>query len=392
MKTYVCGAGISKGAGYPLGIELFDELDQFVRSAGPCVNRFDYSKDWPALKRWLGRHKNPVVAEAYRSRQLEHLFTVFDLAWKLRVDALGAVLTASKRGKRAVAAAERAWKNLVTTTDSYQRYRQILMWALEAYLEHKHSRDRAEDGGPAWEYLRVFGSKLCPGDTVLTFNYDSPLERVLWLQKKWSPLDGTGFEMAFQRSRSDIPVEFPVSQIKVLHLHGSVGWYRKPTFSPDFEPKEEGGEVPPEALAPGPMSTPIAFDPIFLRDLDISAVDSSLSRRPASESQVMLHPSFVKDYELVGAQNTFTTLWRHAADALRSADEVVVIGYGLPEADSAALTLLISNCHPRKVTIINRNKQTNFRLQHLLKSGSGRHWIALPPVSLQQWLDDTPDC
>jgi hypothetical protein len=34
MKCYVLGAGASKSVGYPLGRELFDAIDRFVRESG----------------------------------------------------------------------------------------------------------------------------------------------------------------------------------------------------------------------------------------------------------------------------------------------------------------------------------------------------------------------
>src|SRR4051794_38024768 len=128
MKVYVVGAGISKTAGYPLGVELFDAIDKYVRNSGRLFNRFHYERDWAALKRWLSRHKNPIVAEAYRSRQLEHLFTVLDLAEDLRLSSLGAIIPAAKKGMKAVEASQERWRGVDANTRSYQKYRNILLW------------------------------------------------------------------------------------------------------------------------------------------------------------------------------------------------------------------------------------------------------------------------
>ena len=49
MNCYVLGAGVSKSVGYPLGSELFDQMDSFVRESGACFDRFDYRKDWDRL-------------------------------------------------------------------------------------------------------------------------------------------------------------------------------------------------------------------------------------------------------------------------------------------------------------------------------------------------------
>jgi len=393
MNVYVLGAGVSKTVGYPLGVGLFDEIDSYVRGSSPCFNRFDYAKDWGALKRWLGMHKNPVVAEAYRSRQFEHLFTIFDLAWRLRLDSLGSVLRSAKSGKRAVASAERAWRALKTTTDSYQKYRQILLWALENFLGYMHEKDAKNFLGRDWNTLRALGRKLCPGDVVLTFNYDSTLERVLWEQEKWSPADGYGFDLVFQKSgRDSSVVSLPKSKVKIIHLHGSVGWYNKPALREDYPFASGGGAIPREALTPAPIETPIALDPLFLRDLGIPAVDASLPKRPSSERQVFLHPSFLKDYELEGENRLFIRLWRLGAECLRSADEIAIVGYSLPDADSAALTLLLTSCGEAHMDVVNRNRETSFRLQRLFSANSKSHWVASPAISIEDWLPTVADC
>jgi hypothetical protein len=91
VKTYVVGAGVSHSVGYPLGGELFDKLDDFVRRMGNWSHRFDYGKEWPALHDWLDTNINPLIKEAYRRRQLEHLFTVLDLASKMNLDNFGEI-------------------------------------------------------------------------------------------------------------------------------------------------------------------------------------------------------------------------------------------------------------------------------------------------------------
>jgi len=179
---------------------------------------------------------------------------------------------------------------------------------------------------------------------------------------------------------------FPKSAVTVLHLHGALGWYKKPALREDYPLPATGGAIPPEALTPAPLYTRVALDPLFLRDLGVKAVDASLPRRPPQESQILLHPSFFKDYELEGGSTVFTDLWRQAATVLRLADEILIIGYSLPGADSASLTLLLTNCDRKKVKIVNSNKSANRRLRQLLSTD-----MLGPALSFQTWLDQTPD-
>jgi len=388
MRVYILGAGVSETANYPLGCELFDEIDRFIRGSGPCIDRFDYKNDWPQLCDWMQSNRNPLIAEAYRTRQLEYLFTALDLATMLGQNNLAEVYREMKRTGGNPGRAEAAYKAFDQDIKDYKRDRRILLWALEQYFEYKHNNDANQRSETKWDDLDNFGRKLCPGDVVITFNYDATIERVLHRLEKWYPGNGYGFDLVFQESRDNpTNVNFPESLVKVLHLHGASGWYTKPIFRPDY-PLPNAGAVPREAFTPAPLDTPISLDPIFLRDLGIDAVDASMPDRPPRDRQLFLHPSFLKDYESGGSgHQAFIKLWRSASEVLRAADKIYVIGYSLPRADTPALTLLVANSDRSKVRIVNRDVAANDRLRRLLSTDHlGR------PQTFQDWLRGTQDC
>jgi len=142
MKCYVLGAGVSKSVGYPLGSELFDALNKFVRESGSCRDRFDYRKDWQKLCHWLATNPNPIVAQAYRSKNIEHMFTVLDLAATLRGAALWSAAfegkTAEERKRLSV-----EFDDFDSKVENYQKYRSILLWALEHYFSWRHEGDHS---------------------------------------------------------------------------------------------------------------------------------------------------------------------------------------------------------------------------------------------------------
>lgn len=396
MNVYVVGAGVSRTVGYPLGAELFDEIDKYVRESGNLIDRFDYQKDWPAACRWFEGNKNLLIAEAYRKRQIEHLFTILDLASILNSENLGNIVKQSTVRGKDVAGAESDYQHFAKVTASYRDYRRILLWAVESYFEYRHHCDGDEVKKSSWETLHKLGEKLCPGDTIITFNYDSTLERALMQQAKWSPRNGYGFELVLQESpHKEILVSFPTSMITVLHLHGALGWYRRPIHRSGSALPEESGAIPRSALTPAPLETKVSLSPSFLEDLGISAVDSCLTTQPSQELPMILHPSFFKDYEFRedGGSSPFTDLWQKAATALREADKIFVVGYSLPSADSAVLTLLLTNCDPTKVRIINKDWSANYRLHQLLTSVRAPVRLAgRPALSVQEWLDTLPGC
>lgn len=368
MRVYVLGAGASYPR-YPLGGELFNRIDDYVRGSAPMFDRFDYGKDWPEVLAWLESNKNPLLREAYRTRNIEQVFTALDLAQLLRSESLVSILRAGKGDQNAITAAETAFNSIDSETQSYQNVRRILLRATEAYFEQRHYDDQKDFTDPSWDTLKKFSDKLAEDDVVVTLNYDSTIERVLLNEGKWSPSDGYGSKLVFQKTRSDQTlVSFPPSKVKILHLHGAIGWYRKPHIRSDYPLTGNGGAIPRDALTPAPLETRISLDPIFLQTMGIFAVDASLPHRPPDDYQILLHPSYLKDY---GGEDTgndvFVGIWRAASEALRAAEQVAIIGYSLPPADSAAWTLLLTSCDDRKTTVVNPDRAVMSRYRIVLK-------------------------
>lgn len=236
---------------------------------------------------------------------------------------------------------------------------------MEDFFLQRNYDDSKDFSSDRWKTLKRFGDFLQTDDVVITFNYDSTIERVLLELGKWSPSDGYGTELAFQRHEHDTTrVTFPPSKIKILHLHGAVGWYTPPV--------------------PIPAAAEVALDPVFLNGLGIDNVDISLPRRPPEDYQIMLHPSFLKSYGGQDRRNRiFHRLWKMAADALRKAEDVTIIGYSLPPADSAVWTLLHTCCERGRTVVVNPSKND------LMNGFSALLEIPFltKPMNLGEWLD-----
>lgn len=96
----------------------------------------------------------------------------------------------------------------------------------------------------------------------------------------------------------------------------------------------------------------------------------------------MLHPSFLKDYERdEQGSHALVALWQIAAQVLREAEHTFIIGYSLPKADVAALTLLLTSLRRGTVTVVNPTGKDVMRL--------GRLFGGNPlggAVTLEEWL------
>ncbi len=389
MNVYVIGAGVSKTAGYPLGAELFEEVDAYVRNlqsvSNTPITRPEYVKDWPQLCDKFAQHPNPLIKEAYRTKHLEFLFTILDSAGAMQFDAIDKLAIKQGRGRRArfihIMRADQPFFSAIR--EEYTNARAVLLWALGTYFQSRHHEDGVAFDQSSWPELRHFARKLQRGDVIITFNYDSTLERVLFRAGLWTPDDGYGFKVRLQKSWADAtPVFYDPSPVTILHLHGALGWRSKMSVNQFYRSEARGRTAAPW---PEMIKDPISLDHVFLTELGIEGRDSDVPEGP-NEFHA-LHPSYLKAFGFPAVRTVFLKLWRRAAELIRAADKIFIIGYSLPEADTAALTLFVTICNPQKIEIVNSNAADAKRLRFLL--------AAEPPNpaarSFGDCLNETPD-
>jgi len=173
-------------------------IDRYIKSCGKCIDRFDYEKDWPATLQWLAENSNPLLREAYRTGNIEQIFTVLDFAQSLHEESLIAIFRASKAG--AVSAAERSHDNLSADFTNYENVRRILLWATEAYFLSRHEGELTQYQRAEWATLKILAEKLQPGDVVITFNYDATGERALFAEKSGRQKTVMGQSLFFRKA------------------------------------------------------------------------------------------------------------------------------------------------------------------------------------------------
>jgi len=82
----------------------------------------------------------------------------------------------------------------------------------------------------------------------------------------------------------------------------------------------------------------------------------------------------------------FVRIWKIAAEALRSANRVVIVGYSLPPADSAAWTLLLANCDATRTTVVNPDPSVMRRYRRLLSQDLPKMSDWFPPQNFGDWV------
>jgi hypothetical protein len=295
MTTYVLGAGASYHAGYPLASNLGIRLYDWVKSSIPEGN--------------FWRASIEELNELYGGlKDLEAILTALE---EHPLGTRAASLSGNTRASIKVCIPE--FFNALRNT--------------QAAL-----------------YDRLADERVTSGDIVITFNYDVLLERSLRKAGLWEISDGYGFEIPL---RAIAP-----SKVKVLKLHGSTNW-----FGPLFGGMRGFFQAGPNALPSRPailfpqdfefLSYPRElYDPLSVRNTRPGILPALITLTRHKRFYVE-SSSGTREWE-----DFWRDLWTQAARALRSTDEIVVIGYSMPKADEAARDLLLESANKNaKVTI-----------------------------------------
>lgn len=321
MRVVVFGAGASKKAGYPLAGELLPTIGK--AAVDTTLNNFK-----TAWERW--EEKREELPDEYKhllaSPNPEITFSLIDL-----LEAAGDESTRSQmrsaqqeldQGRNVdMAAYEAFWDSpFFEHIDDARTARAALLECLKWYFSFMHHYDRERQNERA--YLKALLGELRPSDVVLTLNWDTIAERVLGELGRWNPTTGYGFEHPLVlgstpggRANS---AELHPSEIPVLKLHGSFGWYSRLVGGLYF------GDM---------FLTEFGFErdarPLYIKD------PLAPSYGP-EEDPVLLYPSYLKKLD----NKELQTVWQAAKRALDEADEIEIWGYSLPASDTAVRTLL----------------------------------------------------
>lgn len=303
-RVFLLGAGFSKLAGLPLANELVNFLQNHLNTS--CnTSDIDFRKEFSDFIIGI----NPSL-----SSNVELFLTYIDLA--LLNNSVG-IFTH------------------YASPEDLRLFRMRLSGTLFRafkYAHYAHKENITEQKEINKIFLK-FCENLNEGDTVITFNYDLIVEKGLWLKDKWTFLDGYGLYKNindFQATwggtyPSDKPTE---SIVKVYKLHGSLGWIYDGLDEqiifigmPDYFPGYAG---------------------LFCeRNLHPSGARWD-------EGTTFIEPSYLKRFN----STPVLGIWERAFQALQQANELIIIGYSLPEADVAAQVFLASAVRTSKIQSI----------------------------------------
>lgn len=363
MKIVILGAGASHAAGYPLTSSLLPELEKMMVSTPNIV-----VKDaWHRFSNFREEAKG-VIKRILSSTNPEVVLSLIDLYTETRKNeeqdfytAMGKVYKQIKSGSESseqlpdnpkVSEPEEFFKAKIAVRD--------FLACLSHFFAWRHYCDSKEDGTEKRQYLKQELSSLAKGDIVITMNWDTLVERVLLEDGRWLPRDGYGFQVQLKYVDSNgEPLSFTsdvtrtiseISEVQVLKLHGSLGWRENE-----------------ESKLYLRFTQYLQYLPIKHSKQQIFVRDCAEPRYFREYEPVMIYPSFLKQLKTPQIQ----LIWHRAAEELARADEIHIIGYSLPESDTAVRTLLNtlrfrSEINDLMITVDDPNSEVRQRWKNFL--------------------------
>jgi len=261
-------------------------------------------------------------------------------------------------------------EELVTSLEAHEKPGTKLAGLREALCSYFDSIRPRE----AELYKRFANAIVPPADTIISFNYDLSLELELKRAGTWEASDGYGFDLGI--------CSLPKSSVKLLKLHGSTNW-----VDLLFEGARGFSQGNGDSLGPRPVF------PWGLDHLGYPGIKDPRWRQGGVErAGSMVLPSRNKKYHVSTSINPreregfWNLLWGQAADALRRADEIIIIGYSLPAADSRARALLLDRGnHDAPLTICCGSRSTDIG-KEFVQAGFVRGKICFDFGRFEDWL------
>jgi len=353
MKVIFLGAGGSVDAGYPLTADLLNLMEGEYKSS-MMINDRD---DWKTFDDFRKGGEN-IFKEILHSPNPEVILSQIDLLETTLNEADAHWLKQFKEAKnegnyqRLKELNKKLHSPVIEHLHKGRQAKDAITRLIDRFFSHRHYLD-SQNGSTKREYLHRAMGLLDKGDVVIGTNWDTLSERILMEQEKWKPSDGYGFHfpIVFRIPRQQDEEIEQHSPVKLLKLHGSIGWHRK----------EEGDQ-------------PYLRHPLYLQYFHLPGCMGALHDRNAPPSghgpdlnPVMIYPSYLKQLD----DPIILEIWEQASYVLLNADEIFIIGYSLPKADVAIRALLIPlrarlERNATKVTVVNPNENNLAEWQRFL--------------------------
>jgi len=177
--------------------------------------------------------------------------------------------------------------------------------------------------------IENFATNLKEGDIVLTFNYDTLLERAILKKKSLASLPKYVLEE---------------NKIVIFKLHGSISWFHEDNL---------------ESIVPLKRNLFTTLEDI----LYVNNFDSVFNEQECLIKKAFIEPTYFKEPN----SNMLKRVWREAKEVLGNANEIIIIGYSMPAGDLSARCLLqyANRKEDQRITVINPDSSLKYRFEQI---------------------------
>lgn len=261
-------------------------------------------------------------------------------------------------------------------------YDQFVLW-------FAHVLNEIQNGDVDDAYAALV-NRVAPRDALITFNWDTLLDRALFESGHWFPDDGYGASFdGFIEGTWRNP-KTTKSALKLLKLHGSTNWLG-PYVSRHLQTGARTWIATPETaykrwcLVDGSNHFDAYKDrwrPGYKPFSYFFPPNDPLDDLPLMP--IIVPPQEHKDFRENGT--LFEPIWNSAREALAAAERLVVIGYSFPQTDGHAFALLDSFLSGPGRTIELIDPYPDGVADRVRKHVGGRADIIVRPLTLRAWL------
>jgi hypothetical protein len=318
--VYILGAGFSKTAQFPLQRELLQAvLDDILLLSGDILSPPNALLDGFKKDRELIKEFADTSFPSREHLQFEDVFTLLDEAILERAHF-------AKYPEKDLREIRSAWIRAILFT---------LHQISEQHLKGSDMRHRAI--AAALIEQRIAATIKGDPFSIISLNWDSLVEdSIYWVLKKTeafrngkalADIDSCIYTTPLPKSAHTPSTKQKACQIfniKLLKMHGSSTWLRCPCSNLVYTGL--GMDEPAHDIYVKPTVSPFIQEHLDDREKD----------SPSILEPFIITPTFTKVFDLPHIQTT----WHNAFVELREADQVIFIGYSLPDADYHFRTLL----------------------------------------------------
>jgi len=230
---------------------------------------------------------------------------------------------------------------------------------------------------------------LSDNDRIVTFNWDTLMDRALHETTSWRPDNGYGVipKKVFRDKWCD-PNSINIAAPQILKLHGSANWLTSHTTTDGHGNIQHSHEADPSMLhvfeyAASPYDCyqgrymkgyqPFSYGYYPPNLLDINSIQAEedhvflkmhikspfqrkgeAGREGLDSMPLIIPPVKTKRYNFFG--DLFSSIWKQAEESLTQAKHIIVIGYSFPVTDTHSTDLFVQAFMKRtdvpKITII----------------------------------------